>query len=197
LVCVVSLDPLEEGTLIERARAGDARAFCNLVRVHGGGVRVYIAYHVRRDDVVDDLAQEVFLIAFRKLPEFDAAYPLRPWLLGIARRAVLKYLRDDGRRAARHTGAFASLFDEWRTALVETATDVDAGERRVAALMACVDSLPAHSAELVSGHYFDALPLVEIASRQSRKQGAVRIALFRIRQALRDCVERRLAEPAV
>jgi RNA polymerase sigma-70 factor (ECF subfamily) len=49
----------------------------------------------RRD--VEDLVQEVFLTAYRKLSTFDASRPIRPWLFGISLR-----MASDFRELARH-----------------------------------------------------------------------------------------------
>ncbi|MFO7562853.1 MAG: sigma-70 family RNA polymerase sigma factor [Enhygromyxa sp.] len=46
----------------------------------------------------EDLAQDVFLVARRRLPDFDRSRPLRPWLFGILRRVA-----SDRRRSAART----------------------------------------------------------------------------------------------
>src|SRR5687768_15639796 len=83
--------------LVERSKAGDRQAFARLVAVHQGRVRAYIGRYLRWSDLVDDLAQDVFLAAYRSLPDYDSAAPLNLWLLGIARHRVLRHLRSDTR----------------------------------------------------------------------------------------------------
>jgi RNA polymerase sigma-70 factor (ECF subfamily) len=51
----------------------------------------------------DDLAQEVFLTVHRRLPTYDHARPLRPWVIGICARVVLHYWRSARRRPAEPT----------------------------------------------------------------------------------------------
>lgn len=41
----------------------------------------------------EDIAQEVFVTAFRRLPSFDPTRPIRPWLFGIAYRVARGHLR--------------------------------------------------------------------------------------------------------
>jgi RNA polymerase sigma-70 factor (ECF subfamily) len=48
---------------------------------------------VREPDVLD-ITQRVFLTAYRRLPEFQGASPLRSWLFGICRRAASDYRRS-------------------------------------------------------------------------------------------------------
>ena len=45
----------------------------------------------------EDLAQDVFLVVHRRLPDFDASRPLRPWLFGILRRVASDRRRSSGR----------------------------------------------------------------------------------------------------
>ena len=49
----------------------------------------------------EDLAQEVFLVARRRLPDFDHARPLRPWLFGILRRVAADHRRSATRSERR------------------------------------------------------------------------------------------------
>ncbi len=44
-----------------------------------------------RSEDLKDLAHEVFLAAYRRLATFDKARPIRPWLFGIAFRAVSEW----------------------------------------------------------------------------------------------------------
>src|SRR5688572_3652934 len=88
-------DPRDEPLQVERAKAGDREAFSQLVRLHQAVVRAYVSAHVRAAETADDLAQEVFLRAFRRLDAFQLpeSGSMRPWLLGIARNLLLEHLR--------------------------------------------------------------------------------------------------------
>jgi RNA polymerase sigma-70 factor (ECF subfamily) len=46
-----------------------------------------------RDRDLEDLTQEVFLVVFRRLGDYDPARPLRPWLFGIAYREAQNHRR--------------------------------------------------------------------------------------------------------
>lgn len=45
----------------------------------------------------EDLAQDVFLVVHRRLPDFDQSRPVRPWLFGILRRVASDRRRSRGR----------------------------------------------------------------------------------------------------
>jgi RNA polymerase sigma-70 factor (ECF subfamily) len=79
-----STDPAEERSLIAQARAGDERAFAQLVTDHSA--RVYGA--LRRFGLdpqeADEVAQEVFLRAWRGLARFEERSQFSTWLYRIA-----------------------------------------------------------------------------------------------------------------
>ena len=94
----------EEG-LAERAAAGDAAAFAALVREHQSRLRGFLRRLTRGDTALaDDLAQETFLEAWRKIGQFRAEGSFAGWLMRIAwtrylmeaRRRKLEPLTDDG-----------------------------------------------------------------------------------------------------
>ncbi len=192
---VVVQDEESEEALLNKAQAGNAEAFCGLVRLHQARVHLHLAYQLGRKDVVDDLAQEVFLIAYRQLAEFRGESPFHLWLLGIARNRVWKHLRTEARSKRGQERTIEAALAEWRLALGEgAATDVDPRDHEFAALRRCIENLPGTSSELVAQHYFQRRSLVQIAEALGKKTSAVRMTLLRTRQALRECVQRRLAD---
>jgi len=81
---------------LEAARDGDARGFDALFRALSGSVTAYL--RARNVDDAEDLANEVFLRAFRTLSTFRGdADRFRSWLFTIAHHAAI----DDRRRFAR------------------------------------------------------------------------------------------------
>lgn len=182
----------DEHALVGRALDGDHHAFSLLVRRHHTAVRTFVGAHVR-GAAADDVAQEAFISAYRRLHTFDRARPLRPWLLGIARFATLKYLRDRDDALVDDVLVDRTLA---RRAEQELAArdDVVQIEGELAALQACIGELPEVAASLVRRHYVEAQSLAAIAAEKSRGESAVRMQLLRIRDVLRECVQRRLAE---
>jgi RNA polymerase sigma-70 factor (ECF subfamily) len=71
--------------LAQRARSGDAAAFGALVRQHQSKVRGFLRRLTRGDAALaDDLAQETFLEAFRKIGQYRGEGTFDAWLCGIA-----------------------------------------------------------------------------------------------------------------
>jgi RNA polymerase sigma-70 factor, ECF subfamily len=179
---------------LEQARAGSHEAFAELVRRHHRLVRVFLARFVRAPEAVDDLAQEVFLSAYRSLDDFDRRASWQTWLLGIARHRALHYLRGEARRHRREQRRLAEALDEWQRQQAEVeGFALEGVEAEVAALRACLQQLPPASLQVIKDHYYEGHTAEEIAVRLGRKGGAVRMLLLRLRHALRDCIQRRLA----
>ena len=81
--------------LVARAQLGeDRRAFEQLVRRHQGVVRAQLRRLLHGDEAAaDDLAQETFLLAWRKLDQFRGDAQFRTWLYRIAYSCFLQALR--------------------------------------------------------------------------------------------------------
>ena len=73
-----------EQALVQRACAGDARAFERLYREHAG--RVYgLCLRMTRDaQLAEDCVQDTFINAWRALPRFEVRSSLSTWLHRIA-----------------------------------------------------------------------------------------------------------------
>jgi RNA polymerase sigma-70 factor (ECF subfamily) len=178
---------------IEEARQGSEAAFGELVRAHQAAVRAYLGRFSRRADLTDDLAQDVFVTAFRRLETYQGDSPFRLWLFGIARNQWLVHLRSEERRKRRLAQRLELELARGQAAWLETRPQESAHERELAALRHCLKELGGTNAELVREHYFGGVTAVELARRLGRKASAVRMTLLRVRRSLRDCVERKLA----
>jgi RNA polymerase sigma-70 factor (ECF subfamily) len=191
---------MDEGELVSAARRGSTDAFCELVGRHEARVRAFIARHVRAPDMVDDLAQEVFLGALRGLEGFRGDSTLLTWLLGIARKRVLDHLRAEVRRRAREPDGLDRALAAWQleAAEAEAAEPAPAGGRgdpradRIDALKSCLERLARAEAELVTSYYWNGQTSAEIARRTVRTDTSVRMALSRIRRKLLGCIQKRV-----
>ena len=75
-----SIPGVSDEELIERARSGDRAAFGDLVERHQQAVfRAALAALRSREDA-EDVAQDTFVAAFRKLDRFRGESSFRTWL---------------------------------------------------------------------------------------------------------------------
>jgi RNA polymerase sigma-70 factor (ECF subfamily) len=186
-------DNSPEAALLAAAQRGSTSAFTRLVEAYQARVRGYLARWVGDPATVDDLAQEVFLAAWRGLAGFDGGVPIGAWFAGIARNQALMHLRSESRRRARSGDVLDAALHDWRQKALESD-----GERlalrlgEVDALRRCLDGLAAHQRALIEAHYVAGRSCHDLARERDQEDNAVRMAMLRIRQSLRTCLERRL-----
>src|SRR5687768_15690068 len=106
----------DEHRLIEEARGGAAGAFAALIRLHQARVRGYLFRYARTEEIVEDLAQETFLRAYRDLLNYKGEAAFSTWLLGIARHRALDFLREEEVRRASQDRLLDSAVARWRAA---------------------------------------------------------------------------------
>lgn len=95
------MDDGPEDVLVESARRGSREAFVALVRRHRGRVYGLIRRMVGNPVDADDLAQEVFLTAWRSIPSFKGEASFSTWLYRIAVNLTLSFLKRKGREKGR------------------------------------------------------------------------------------------------
>jgi len=92
--------------LLLAARAGDKKAYGRLVEIHQSSLRSFLrtlSYSNR--DLADDLAQDTFLVAYRRLDTFRGEGTFLSWLIGIGYRQFLQHTR----KKKRHRDLMESL----------------------------------------------------------------------------------------
>jgi RNA polymerase sigma-70 factor (ECF subfamily) len=92
----LTLDPMPaaEAALLQGLRQGDANAGHQFVRAYYPAVYRYLLYLTGHRESAEDLTQETFLQAWRRLDSFEGRAPLRLWLHRIAHREFLQSLRS-------------------------------------------------------------------------------------------------------
>ena len=190
----IDVTPDDVNSLVAQAQGGDEGAFSFLVRAHHASVRAFLGRYVRDPASVDDLAQDTFITAHRRLPTFRGESQFSSWLLGIARNLALTFLRDEGRRQRREGRVMDACLDQWQAARLEHEDELQQHQSLLDALEGCIDQLQENAQEMVQAFYFQNERADSIAQRLNRKSSAVRMSLLRIRKALAACVRRKTEE---
>jgi RNA polymerase sigma-70 factor (ECF subfamily) len=87
--------------LARRATARDAAAWEQLFESHYRSVFAFVRYRLRNADEAEDIASQVFEVAYTRADQFDfRGAPIQAWLLGIARNLVRDHVKKLGRRGA-------------------------------------------------------------------------------------------------
>jgi RNA polymerase sigma-70 factor (ECF subfamily) len=79
--------------LVAASRKGDADAFAYLVRLHERRVFRLVGRFFRRREDVEELAQETFLTAWRRLETYRSEAPFEHWLTRVCLRCCYHALR--------------------------------------------------------------------------------------------------------
>ena len=179
-----------EEAIAERAKHGDAEAFSDLVRLFQGRIRAFFAARLRDTSMIDDLAQEAFLIAYQKLPDCDTARPLHPWLKKIAEYVLLNAGRKHRPRPMDPQDLDATL-DRLALRQADSAEDWDGEEGLLEGLRDCMGKVQSFSQRILEARYQQGLSLKAIAAREGKNPTALSVALVRIRLKLRECLQNR------
>ncbi|MFM8188878.1 MAG: sigma-70 family RNA polymerase sigma factor [Pirellula sp.] len=150
-------------------------------------IRAYIAGAVHSFADREDLLQQVALTVARRFEEFEENRPFLGWALWLAKSRIIDFYRSKDRQP--HFLADAVL-EKYADALIERQQAVPA---RREALEHCLEKLPDRSRALIRLKYHDGLKVDQVAEAICSTPASVRVTLFRIRNALADCIQRRLA----
>lgn len=177
--------------LVERTVAGDQRAYELLVIKYQRRIERLIARMVRDPDLVQDIAQETFLRAYRALHQFRGEAQFYTWLYRIAVNTAKKALVDMRRNPVIVESALHAPDDEDETfrARNEPSTDetpetVLAAQEIAAAVNAAMEALPEDLRQAVTLREIEGLSYEEIASAMNCPIGTVRSRIFRAREAI-------------
>jgi RNA polymerase sigma-70 factor (ECF subfamily) len=175
-----------EQKLLRAACKGDRAAFATIVEQHQRTVFAYLRTRVTDAADAEDMCQEVFLRLYVGRKKLTPQIVLRAWLLGIARNL----LRERVRRL-RRTKEVA-----WTELCLEIESLVETEDRQyddaMAVLPECLQSLGESAREALELRYRGDVPLCEIATRFRRSEGAIKLLLYRARQALKRCLDAKL-----
>ncbi len=180
--------------LIERAIQGDRDAFEAIVEANQAAVFGYLRARLFQPNDAEDLTQEVFLRFYLTRARFDSANLVRPWLLGIARNLLKEHARKLRRRKE---VAWTELCLELDDMLRPGAADGNEGiyEDVISHLPGCLESLGPSARNAIDLRYRSNLRLSAIGKKLHRSEGAVKLLMFRARQALKHCLDTKLNQP--
>lgn len=173
--------PVTDAAVIERSCA-EPEQFEAIFRRHFGEIHRYLAARVGAR-IADDLAAEVFTVAFAQRQRYDLAREsARPWLYGIATNLAGSYRRQEQRRyraLARAHGQSVAPSDE------DLATDRVSAEAAGPALAAALAGLGRGDRDVLLLVAVAGLDNTEVAQSLGIPSGTVRSRLSRARQRLR------------
>jgi RNA polymerase sigma-70 factor (ECF subfamily) len=169
--------PLDEATLAQL-----------LVREHDK-LAAYCWSLVRDDHLVDDILQELALLAIRKRDEIQDVQHFLAWMRVTCRLTALDLCRRLDRQAVMLEDSVLSLLDaEW------AAHDATPSDGLLEALRHCLEGLAPYGRKLLEMRYHDGWKSAKIAEATQREVQSIYVALTRVHRALRECIDHRMNE---
>jgi len=180
--------------LVQRTLAGDQRAFEMLVVRYQRRVERLIGRMVRDTDLVEDIAQETFIRAYRALAQFRGDAQFYTWLYRIAVNTAKKQLLELKRDPLVYQSQMKTGDDDETSgperelnsgvADTETPEAVLASKEIAQAVNAAMEALPEELRNAITLREIEGLSYEEIAQALDCPIGTVRSRIFRAREAI-------------
>ncbi len=183
---------------VERAQAGDAQAFNEIVLAYRRRIFGTVSRLIGRPEDVEDVAQEVFIRLYYSLDQLRSPEVFEPWLYRLTVNAALDYLR---KRRKRKPEARVADLSEQQVMIADAAAGsrLELERREKARVREFVDSLLAGVSKedriLLTLKEVEGLSLKELEKIYGVNENALKVRLFRARQrVLRAFAARREEE---
>lgn len=175
---------LVEQELIEKARAGDAAAFNQVVLAYRKRILGTISRLIGRPEDVEDVAQEVFVRLYYSLDQLRTPEVFEPWLYRLTVNASYDYLR----RAKRRSESRMADLSEQQVLMADSLAGgrQEDEDRQKSQVREFVDALFCHVSEedrlLLTLKEVEGLSLRELEQIYNVNENALKVRLFRARQ---------------
>jgi RNA polymerase sigma-70 factor (ECF subfamily) len=177
--------------LVQRTVAGDQKAYELLVVKYRRRIERLIGRMVRDADLVEDIAQETFIRAYRALAQFRGEAQFYTWLYRIAVNTAKKALVDMRRSPVVSESALRTSDDDDETyrhdnelTASETPETELAAKEIAQAVNSAMEALPDELRQAVTLREIEGLSYDEIAVLMNCPIGTVRSRIFRAREAI-------------
>jgi len=186
--------PNADTLLVQRTLEGDQRAFEMLVVKYQRRVERLIGRMVRDTDLVQDIAQETFIRAYRALGQYRGDAQFYTWLYRIAVNTAKKQLMELKRDPVVLMSSLTSSDDDETSGLehelnaqvadAETPEAILASKEIAEAVNAAMDALPKELGQAIAMREIEGMSYEEIATALDCPIGTVRSRIFRAREAI-------------
>src|SRR4051794_41634521 len=178
-----------DATLVAAVRRGDDRAFEQLYSRYQRRISAYVYGMVKDHGRAEDITQEVFISALRRMRETDRAIAFKPWIYEIAKNACIDQFRRSRRaeEVSMDAGEGLGQADHGRLAAAEPTPDdaVDA-KQQLDHLCGAFGGLSDSHHEILVLREFEGLSYREIGDRMGLSRPGVESTLFRARKRLTE-----------
>lgn len=166
----------------------DQKAFAQNLMACQDRLYAYAAALVGNMTAVDDIVQQTNLILWRKADQFEPGTEFGAWACRVAFYEILKHRQRLKREKLLFDDDLLSIMAERCEQFSDEAT------QRRSALRLCLKKLSPDQRELLERRYEPGASVADMAGELHRSAGSLSQELYRIRQALTDCIRKRLSQ---
>jgi len=172
---------------IRLSQAGDIDAFGHLVRENQGWLRGWLRGQLRDWTAADDLAQDAFITAFKKIKTYRGDGNFESWLRSIAHNHFRNYIR-------KFREEYIGGSEELQHMLVtENPTYKYSNRPAIEALKDCLELVKSPADQLLKERYLHGKSVREIAKQENTGYSTMTMKLHRLRKSLANCIENKIA----
>jgi RNA polymerase sigma-70 factor (ECF subfamily) len=173
--------------LVERAQGGDQRAFQALFEKYKQPLYYHILKMVHRDDVIEDLQQEIFLKAFDNIHSYNTGFAFSTWLYRITTNHTIDFLRKRRLQTTSIDDPVKTKEGEMRVDVEDedaSSDDLVIQQQRQRIIGEALNSLPEKYRMVIQYRHMEELSYQEIAELMDLPLGTVKAHIFRAREML-------------
>ena len=157
----------------------DSRAFGELMKRYTSQVYSVAMRLTKDEDNAAEVTQLAFIQAYKRLDSWRGE-SFGAWVTIIANHIALRLLEKEKRRAAEPLDENADSLDEGYD---------EEHEQRLQSLEQAVEQLPEADQQIIRWHYYEGIPLADIAERIGQTENNVKVRMFRVRERLKKKIQ--------
>lgn len=167
----------------------ELQAFVKQLLAHQTALRAYIVSLMPGSDDAEDVLQDVNVVLWEKMNDFEDGTNFRAWVFAVARIAIKAKFRDNKRHLSPSVDAelIQAIDEVWNKSAPQDTS------RKQRALDRCLEQLKQKDRDLIKARYTKGTNLEIHAQEVGRSADSLRTTLSRARAKLRDCVQGRLS----
>lgn len=183
---------INEKELLIRAKEGDEEAFEEIIKLYQQKICSTIFFMVKNENIVEDLAQEVFIKVYRNISKFNEESSLYTWIYRITMNTCIDQIKKEKKITYINTyvdtddGEVEIQFEDESQRLDEIVEN----KLKRESLIKAIKSLPAEQRALIVLRDIRQFKYMEIAEMLKLNLGTVKSKISRARQTLKESLEK-------
>ena len=178
---------------INQILEGNTNAFAILVDRYKDLVFTLALRMLKNREEAEEVAQDTFVKAFRKLDNFKGDSKFSTWIYRVAYNTCLDRIKKNRKHI---NDIEINEFTINQVVALDNVLDTIETKERNETIKQCIDTLPQEESFLLTLYYFDELSLEEISKIVGMKANAIKVKIFRSRKKLANILKVKL-EPEI